>query len=245
MCKITVFKEVFDYYYDGDITKEQLADLLLMHYETKWGDGVDVNDIKDKDLKMIWKTLRHTVKKSVQNAKDYQDRQKAKKTIKDVKPEEFELPNCQIPNTAHLSPSNSEEVEQPQPTVNNATEAIKIATEEEVQINNNIDNDMGTFIGDFKELNNKTTPNVEEKFDNYSDVLDKLLDDYESIINHTTDIIAKAELSDDIMIVYQAKQAKIKLREISEKLIEEIDKTNFYKYINEKIEIKSKRLQVA
>lgn len=85
----------------------------------------------------------------------------------------------------------------------------------------------------------------EEEFDNNSEVLDNLLDEYENIINHTTDSIAKAEISDEVMVVYQAKQAKLKLKEISEKLIEDIDKTNFYKYINEKIEIKTKKLQVA
>lgn len=51
-------------------------------------------------------------------------------SIKDVKPEEFELPNCQISNTADLRLSNDEEVEHSQPTVDNTTEAIKIATEE-------------------------------------------------------------------------------------------------------------------
>lgn len=85
----------------------------------------------------------------------------------------------------------------------------------------------------------------EEEFDNNSEVLENLLDEYENIINHTTDAIAKAEISDEVMVVYQAKQAKLKLKEISEKLIEDIDKTNFYKYINEKIEIKTKKLQVA
>jgi hypothetical protein len=165
-----------------------------------------------------------------------------KSVITEVENNEFQIEQ----NTADLSPSNSEEVEQPQLTIDNTTEGLKMAIEEEVQINNNIDNDMGTFIGYFNELNNITTPNVEEvEFDNNSDVLDKLLDDYESIINHTTDVIAKAEVSDDVMVVYQAKQAKIKLKEISEKLIEEIDRTNFYKYINEKIEIKTKKLQVA
>lgn len=76
--KITIFKEVFDYYYDGDLTKEQLADLLLLHYETKWGDGVDVNSIDDKEVKVIWKTLRHTVVKSVKNAKEYENRKNNK-----------------------------------------------------------------------------------------------------------------------------------------------------------------------
>lgn len=103
----------------------------------------------------------------------------------------------------------------------------------EETINENEEN-MGTFIGYIE------TPTQDEKFDNFSDTLYKLIDEYESIINHTTETIAKAELSDDVVVVYQAKQAKLKLREISEKLIEEIDKNNFNKFIMERVEIKKK-----
>lgn len=101
--KITIFKEVFNYYYDGDITKEQLADLLLLHYETRWGDGVEVKDIQDKDVRMIWRTLQHTVVKSVRNAKDYENR-KSNKT-NDLKPSEPVVE--QIPQPVENKPVES------------------------------------------------------------------------------------------------------------------------------------------
>lgn len=126
--KITIFKEVFDYYYDGEITKEQLADLLLMHYETRWGDGVDAKEIEDKDLRMIWRTLQHSVIKSTKNAKQYEKQQNKKSAFQEVKETEFEIPNSQISNT---SPSNQLEVSIPQQAEQKPTEAIKTSIEEE------------------------------------------------------------------------------------------------------------------
>lgn len=95
--------------------------------------------------------------------------------------------------------------------------------------------DMGTYIG---KIDDNT--NMDFEPDNYSDTLHKLLDDYQYIIEHTTDAIAQAEINQDIMVVYRAKEAKRKLREISEKLINDIDSNNFNKYIDEKVTIKVK-----
>lgn len=107
--KITIFKEVFDYYYDGEITKEQLTDLLLMHYETRWGNGVDIKEIKDKDLRKIWRILQYSVIKSTKNAKQYEKQQNKKSALQEVKETEFDLPktddNVENENKADLSPS--------------------------------------------------------------------------------------------------------------------------------------------
>lgn len=98
-------------------------------------------------------------------------------SIKDVKPEEFEIPNCQIEqNTADLSPSNNEEVEQPQPTVDNTTEAIKTTIEE-------------TIPNEFME---GLTDNTEEvKLDNFSEAFNIWLDDgnQEKLIDMATNIV--------------------------------------------------------
>lgn len=226
-------------------------EFFMAYFKYKKGDKVELTDFTNPVTFALFNSYipkldknEDTYNKKVQANKENGKKggRPKKSVITEVENNEFQVEQ----NTADLSPSNDEDIPTPQPIEEKPTEAIKTTIEEEVQINNNIDNDMGTFIGDFNELNNKTTtPNVDEKFDDYSDVLENLLDDYESIINHTTDVIAKAEISEDVMVVYQAKQAKIKLKEISEKLIEEIDRTNFYKYINEKIEIKTKKLQVA
>ena len=152
----------------------------------------------------------------------------------------------EMANTVDLSPSNDEDITTPQSIEEKPTEAIKTIIEEEVQINNNIDNDMGTFIGDFKELNSKTTTlNVEEEFDNFSDTLNDLLDEYEGVIEQLTSMIAKANISGDVSIIADAKMAEMRIKNIAKELITEIDKTNYTNYINEKIEIKTKRLQVA
>lgn len=166
--KITIFKEVFDYYYDGEITKEQLADLLLMHYETRWGDGVDAKEIEDKDLRMIWRTLQHSVIKSTKNAKQYEKQQNKKSAFQEVKEEATEI--------SHISPSEGikkeNDIQIPnedlKPTeaiksaindilpnefmdgLENATEKSNITTEDIKEI-------MGNYIGEVEKLNNKTT----------------------------------------------------------------------------------------
>jgi len=127
--KITIFKEVFDYYYDGEITKEQLADLLLMHYETRWGNGVDIKEIEDKDLRKIWRILQYSVIKSTKNAKQYEKQQNKKSVLQEVTSTEFDIPknpdNLENEIKEILSPSNGEDIDQPQPPRDNATESLK------------------------------------------------------------------------------------------------------------------------
>jgi hypothetical protein len=82
---IMIFKDTFEYLMDGDLTSEQFAELMKLIYQLRWGDGVDDSKIMDKEVKLIWKTLRHTVQKSKTNARQYQ-----KKNI-DIQPNtEFE-----------------------------------------------------------------------------------------------------------------------------------------------------------
>ena len=62
----------------------------MLIYDTKWGNGEKENNIDDRDVRMIWRTLRHSIKKSVQNAKDYDTKQK--KNNQDIQPNtEFEI----------------------------------------------------------------------------------------------------------------------------------------------------------
>lgn len=138
--KITIFKEVFDYYYDGEITKEQLADLLLMHYETRWGNGVDVKEIEDKDLRMIWRTLQHSVIKSTKNAKQYEKQQNKKTALQDTVGTEFDI----TPVTNNI-PSDEEIENKPvltlqitqgdqyQPEVENSLNSLKMGNNEIIE----------------------------------------------------------------------------------------------------------------
>ena len=136
--KITIFKEVFDYYYDGEITKEQLADLLLMHYETRWGNGVDVKEIEDKDLRMIWRTLQHSVIKSTKNAKQYEKQQNKKTALQDTVGTEFDITpvtnnipsNEEIENKPILSPQIIQDDNQYQPEVESGLNSLKMGKNE-------------------------------------------------------------------------------------------------------------------
>lgn len=135
--KITIFKEVFDYYYDGEITKEQLADLLLMHYETRWGNGVDVKEIEDKDLRMIWRTLQHSVIKSTKNAKQYEKQQNKKSTLQDTVGTEFDVTpvnnipsNEEIENKPILTPQIIQDDSQYQPEVESGLNSPKMGNNE-------------------------------------------------------------------------------------------------------------------
>lgn len=138
--KITIFKEVFDYYYDGEITKEQLADLLLMHYETRWGNGVDVKEIEDKDLRMIWRTLQHSVIKSTKNAKQYEKQQNKKSTLQDTVGTEFNItPVNNIPceteneNKPILDTQIIQDDNQYQPKAESGLNSLKIGNNEIVE----------------------------------------------------------------------------------------------------------------
>lgn len=141
--KITIFKEVFDYYYDGEITKEQLADLLLMHYETRWGNGVDVKEIEDKDLRMIWRTLQHSVIKSTKNAKQYEKQQNKKSALQDTVGTEFNITpvtnnipsNEEIENKPILTPQIIQDNNQYQPEIESGLNSLKMGNNEIIEDN--------------------------------------------------------------------------------------------------------------
>lgn len=161
--KITIFKEVFDYYYYGEITKEQLADLLLMHYETRWGNGVDINDIEDKDLRMIWRTLQHSVIKSAKNAKQYEKQQNKKSTFQNTVGTEFDIQKPEIKNKPILIPQITQDDNQYQPEVESGLNSLKMGKNNEFEIEDNIDEtnnrknseNMGQCLGTLEELKAK------------------------------------------------------------------------------------------
>lgn len=210
--KITIFKEVFDYYYDGEITKEQLADLLLMHYETRWGNGVDIKEIKDKDLRKIWRILQYSVIKSTKNAKQYEKQQNKKSALQEVKETEFDLPktddNVENENKADLSPSKPsvdaeyhQQVEMPSNGLKTGKEEIleediiNILNDNNIMSNPTnvrIDKETGKYFTDEKvkeirekveKSNNKPLPVVEDNIPLWEDYLKSISSKLRDIIN--------------------------------------------------------------
>lgn len=151
--KITIFKEVYDYYYKGELTKEQFADLMLLHYQVMWGNGVEAEDIQDKEVRIIWRTLQHTVKKSAKNAKDYDKRKE----------------NAETENKANLSPLNDSDDKIYHPEIESVSNGLKTDKNEELKDNKEKDiEDMGNLLvfnqttGKY-EYPNKTKEEIKEK----------------------------------------------------------------------------------
>lgn len=219
-------------------------EFFMAYFKYKKGDKVELTDFTNPVTFALFNSYipkldknEDTYNKKVQASKENGKKggRPKKSVITEVENNEFQIEQ----NTADLSPSNDEDIPTPQQVEEKPTEAIKTTIEEEEQINNNIDNDMGTFIGYIE------TPTQEVEFDNFSDTLNDLLDEYEGVIEQLTSMIAKANISGDVSIIADAKMAEMRIKNIAKELITEIDKTNYTNYINEKIEIKTKRLQVA
>lgn len=137
------------------------------------GIDTDAKTISNIKIKMAWNLIRPSILKSNRDKRYNDTKRNAEETkksvITDVKTTEFDIPNCQIPNTADLSPSNDEDIPTPQQVEEKPTEAIKTAIEE-----------------DF------TTENNEElKFDNFSDNFNNWLDDgkQEKLMEMATNIV--------------------------------------------------------
>lgn len=160
-------------------------EFFMAYFKYKKGDKVELTDFTNPVTFALFNSYipkldknEDTYNKKVQANKENGKKggRPKKSTITEVKTTEFDIPNCQIPNTADLSPSNNEEVEQPQPTIDNTTEAIKTTIEE-------------TIPNEFME---GLTDNTEEvEFDNFSETFNKWLDDgkEEKLMEMATNIV--------------------------------------------------------
>ena len=67
---IIIFKDIFEYYKEGELNAKQFSELMMLIYSTRWEDKViEDKDIKDTKIRLIWKTLKHSVVKSKNNSK--------------------------------------------------------------------------------------------------------------------------------------------------------------------------------
>lgn len=144
---------------EGDEVKEiinGIRDYVYKDKEPKVNE--EIADIMDMTLDNI----NHIAKGYLNGKKGGRPK---KSTLQEVTTTEFDIPktgeNVENENKAHLSPSNDEEVEQPQPIGDNATESLKIG-KKDIKINlteKEINEVMGTYKGTIEELNKRTTIN--------------------------------------------------------------------------------------
>lgn len=111
---IMIFKDTFEYLIDGDLDEMQFCELMRLIYHARFGNGVELDDIKDKFVKSIWRTLRHSVARSTTNAKQY-----AKKLAKKD-------------NTGDLTASNTPSDISNQTTKDNCSDGLKMTNTREI-----------------------------------------------------------------------------------------------------------------
>lgn len=164
---ILIFKDTMEYLIDGILTAEQYAELTRMIYATRWGDGVNEKAIQDKLLLGIWKTLKHTIKKSARNARYRENNLNKKSAIQNITETEFDIP--QNPNNleneikAILSPENTTDDNLYIQDRESGLNSLKIAKNNEFEIEDNTDEinnkeiseNMGQCLGTLDELKTK------------------------------------------------------------------------------------------
>lgn len=137
-----IFKDIFEYYKEGDLNEKGFCELMMLIYETKWGVEPDINTIQDRMCKTIWKGLRHSIKKSVRNAK-YQNN---KTTLQNTTSTEFDIPKVENENKAVLTPLNSQDDNSYQPEVEMPSNSLKMANTEVFEI----EEGLGKFLNEYK-----------------------------------------------------------------------------------------------
>lgn len=89
---IMVFKSTFDYLIQGDLSNDDFCVLMRCIYDARWN-GVFANE---EDLpfvvRVIWRSLKHSIRKSIRNADNY----KSKKANSDTHKQE-EHPQNAVP----------------------------------------------------------------------------------------------------------------------------------------------------
>lgn len=79
---IMVFKSTFDYLIQGDLSNDDFCTLMKCIYDARWN-GVSANE---EDLpilvRVIWRSLKHSVRKSVRNADNYKSKKANSETQK-------------------------------------------------------------------------------------------------------------------------------------------------------------------
>lgn len=162
-----IFKDIFEYYKDGDLNEQGFCELMMLIYETKWGTEPNINNIQNRMCKTIWKGLRHSIKKSVRNAK-YQNN---KSILQDGNFEsDFNNENKPILDTQNNQCDNLHQpipdlpLNEPKITLNEVVETNDIN-------NNSIDNNMGNYLGTLEEIEEKCKNNFKADLSqqNYKD----------------------------------------------------------------------------
>lgn len=75
---LMIFKDTFEYLIDGDMSDTEFCTLMRCVYNLRENGELPNEDELPKTVRLVWKTLKHSVSKSKTNQK-YYDKKKNKK----------------------------------------------------------------------------------------------------------------------------------------------------------------------
>ena len=73
---IMLFKDTFEYLINGDMSKEDFCLLLTCIYNLRENGELPIESELPLSVRLVWKSLKHTVQKSKRNSKYYQKKKK-------------------------------------------------------------------------------------------------------------------------------------------------------------------------
>ena len=73
---LMIFKDTFDYLIDGDMTDTEFCILMRCIYNLRQNGELPNEEELPKAVKLVWKTLKHSISKSATNSKYYNNKKK-------------------------------------------------------------------------------------------------------------------------------------------------------------------------
>lgn len=78
---IMVFKDTFEYLIDGDLTNDEFCELMrCIYFAREKNEYPNENDLP-KSVRLVWKTLKNSVKKSIRNAKHHNTKKQSSEYV--------------------------------------------------------------------------------------------------------------------------------------------------------------------
>lgn len=81
---LMIFKDTFEYLINGDMSNDEFCTLIRCVYNLRENGELPNEDELPKTVRLVWKTLKHSVSKSATNKKYYNKQKKNKTTKKET-----------------------------------------------------------------------------------------------------------------------------------------------------------------
>lgn len=78
---IMVFKDTFEYLIDGDLTNDEFCELMRCIYLAREKNEYPNENELSKSVRLVWRTLKNSVQKSIRNAKHYNNKKQSSVSV--------------------------------------------------------------------------------------------------------------------------------------------------------------------